>query len=107
MKIYLASRRFRVSNEGYFEVPEGTVFVYNEKYKVEMDNTRYPVIISLSGEKFRGIKSSGNGDLLEVDIEDKKIEKIFELEKEKKKKERAIKNKLENLLNSTNKKFVL
>ena len=107
MKVYLASRRFGVAEENYFEVPEGTVFIYNDKYKKEMDSTRYPIIINLSGEKFSKIKSAGNGNLLEIEIEDEKMEKIFKLDNEKKKRERAIKKKLENLLNGTNKKFVL
>lgn len=107
MKIYLASRRFSVTKENYFDVPEGTVFVYNDKYKKEMDSTRYPIIVGLSGRNFNEIKSAGNGNLLEVEIGDEKIEEIFRLEKTKKKIEEKIKRKLENLLNSTNKKFVL
>ena len=107
MKIYLASRRFSITKKNYFDVPEGTVFVYNDKYKKEMDSTRYPVIIDLSGRNFNEIKSVGNGNLLEVEIRDEKIEEILELDNTKKKIEKAIKKKLENLLNSTNKKFVL
>ena len=107
MKIYLASRRFSITKETYFDVPEGTVFVYNDKYKKEMDSTRYPVIIGLSGRNFDEIKSAGNGNLLEVDIRDEKIEEILELDNKKKRIEKAIKKKLENLLNNAHKKFVL
>ncbi len=107
MKVYIASRRFKVAKGYYFEVPEGTIFVYNGKYRIEMDRTRYPPIINLSREKFNNIKFAGNGDLLEIDIEDEKIERIFEINLERKKKEETIKRELENILYKVNKKFIL
>ena len=97
MKIYMASRRFSVAKDTYFEVPEGTVFVYNGKYRIEMDKTRYPSVINLSKAKFNKIRLAGNGSLLEIEIDDKNIEQIFELNEERKRREEKIKNKLETM----------
>ncbi len=105
MKVYIASRRFQVAKETYFQVPEGTIFVYNGKYRIEMDRTRYPPIITLPKDKFDQIKSAGNGNLLEMDIEDKKIEKIFELNEEKNRTEDMIKDKLKAINDKINKEL--
>ena len=87
-----------VSENRYFQVPAGTIFIFNKKYRLEIDENRYPSVISLSGDKFEQIMHAGNGNLLESNVEDSQIEQIFNLNKERKKKEETIKDKLRIML---------
>ena len=98
MRVYIVKKRFSVNNHLYFEVPEGTIFIYNGKYRFEIDTTRQPPIIPLAGEKLEYIRSAANGSLLEKEISDKKIKELFMLDKERKRIEESIKGRLERLL---------
>ncbi len=106
MKIYIALRSFYISRNLYYQTNEGTILVYNNKYKFEMDANKYPAVIKLSKEKFNSLMSSGNGSLLELDVENERIEEIFQLNKEREIREITIKNKLHSLSENISKKIL-
>ncbi|MDO8508536.1 MAG: hypothetical protein Q7S27_02520 [Nanoarchaeota archaeon] len=97
MKIYHVIKTFMVSSNLYYQVPEGTIFIYGPKYKAEIDKSRYPPIINLTKDKFNQIKKAANGNIREIEIKDEKIEKILSIDKERRKNEAKIKSKLRDL----------
>lgn len=105
MKVYIAQTRFSVHQNEYFEVPEGTLFVYSDRYRFEMDINRYPAIIPLQREKLEQVKSAANGNLLEKEVDDAKIEEFYKLNEERKSVEVSIKRKLERVIRKKSKGY--